>query len=780
MVESAINFAAAHDGRFLLAAALVCFAALLASFAMLARARAVQGVTRRMWFAIIGLAAGSGVWATHFVAMLAYQPGELAGFDIAGTVAAVAVAVIGATAAFVACESQHRLSWLVGGLAFGLGLAAMLYTGIASFQTSGRVTWSPAGALTSICWAVALSLPAFRLICPGVRFRSMAVAAALLTAALFGMHFIAVEAVRIVPDPDAVTAQNVLSKEGLAAGAVGVIILVLASIGAGVLINDYGTNRTLARLRRLANGTFEGLAVVRDGRIQDVNAAFLDMTGGSSAGLHGLAIEGDLLELAPATEEARREGVLRTADGNTLPVEVLVRPLSEDETVYAVRDLRERHTAEARIRFLAEHDLLTGLFNRATGRARLDGAVELAEADETIAVLRVDLDGLREINELHGLGAGDAALKAIASRLKLAVPKPSILSRPGGGEFHIVQVGDEQPAGAARLANELLLRIRAPISYAGSTLGVTASIGISLYPGDGTSAEQLLTNADSALTRAKSDGRDTFRFFQRDLDDAMRERRMLARDLREAIAGGQLRVAWQPLADTSSGAIVGFEALVRWEHPVHGFIMPDAFVPIAEENGLIGALGEWVLTVACAEAAAWRKPLKVAVNLSPLQVHEETLPDRVAAVLRATGLEPSRLELEITETALFRDTASALGNLRQLKGLGARIAIDDFGTGYSSLLTLESFPFDKLKIDKGFIENLHKTDRAAAIVRAIIGLGHSLGISIAAEGIEAQDQLEFLRAERCDEVQGYIVGKPEPIEAYADAVGLRRETSPVR
>jgi EAL domain-containing protein (putative c-di-GMP-specific phosphodiesterase class I) len=269
-----------------------------------------------------------------------------------------------------------------------------------------------------------------------------------------------------------------------------------------------------------------------------------------------------------------------------------------------------------------------------------------------------------------------------------------------------------------------------------------------------------------ALHRAKASGGDGFRFFQREVDDAMVERRQLARDLKDAIGAGELRVFYQPLASTNEGTILGFEALVRWQHPTQGLLSPDTFVPIAEENGLIGLLGEWVLMRACADAAAWERPLRIAVNLSPLHIHEPALPDRVASVLSATGLDPRRLELEVTETALFRDTSDALENLRALKRLGVRIAIDDFGTGYSSLSTLQSFPFDKIKIDKGFIENVNRTARATAIVRAIISLGNSLGISVAAEGVERRSQLEFLKAERCEQVQGFIIGKPETVEHY--------------
>lgn len=274
-----------------------------------------------------------------------------------------------------------------------------------------------------------------------------------------------------------------------------------------------------------------------------------------------------------------------------------------------------------------------------------------------------------------------------------------------------------------------------------------------------------MANADMALYRAKESGRGVYRFFKREMDDTIRERRNLARDLRQGIADNELIVHYQPLARAADGEVCGFEALVRWKHPTRGMIPPLDFIPVAEENGLIEALGDWVLRRACADAAAWEKPLRIAVNLSPIQLHNPALPTLVHEVLITTGLSPSRLELEITESALFKDYQRALDNLRRLKALGVRIAMDDFGTGFSSLSTLQSFPFDKIKIDKSFVENIHRHDRATAIVRAVLGLGRSLEIPVVAEGVETEEQILFLRGEDCAELQGYAIGRPAPVDA---------------
>jgi diguanylate cyclase (GGDEF)-like protein len=438
-------------------------------------------------------------------------------------------------------------------------------------------------------------------------------------------------------------------------------------------------------------------------------------------------------------------------------------------TVLAVRDLRERRSAEEKIRYLAEHDGLTGLPNRNSLQARLAAALDRVEASgESLSLVCIDLDHFKEANDLHGHLAGDALLVETARRLQDCLIAPSFAARLGGDEFIVVQVAaGDQPAAAAELAGRLLESLAAPAVYEGQELAMGASLGVSLFPDDGRTAEALLANADMALYRAKESGRGAYRFFKREMDESIRERRTLARELRQAIADEDLIVYYQPLAKAADGEVCGFEALVRWNHPVRGMVPPLEFIPVAEENGLIAQLGEWVLRRACADAVTWERPLRIAVNLSPLQLNQPNLPTLVHEVLIATGLSPKRLELEITESALFKDYQRALDNLRRLKALGVRIAMDDFGTGFSSLSTLQSFPFDKIKIDKSFVENIHRHDRATVIVRAVLGLGRSLEIPCVAEGVETQEQIDFLRGEDCAELQGYAIGRPSPIDAIS-------------
>ncbi len=437
--------------------------------------------------------------------------------------------------------------------------------------------------------------------------------------------------------------------------------------------------------------------------------------------------------------------------------------------VNVIEDVTDRRRAEARIEYLANHDGLTELPNRAAFTRQLELAVErAAKGGENFAVIYVDLDRFREVNDIFGHAGGDLALCEMARRLQVAT-EGSFLARMGSDEFTVI-VDGPQPATAEAMADRLLAAANEEIEIEGQEFCIGATIGVAIYPTDGVDAKTLLGNADSALDQAKADERGSIRFFEAQMDHLLRARRDLQLDLRSAAACGELKLYFQPQAQID-GEVIGFEALLRWRHPHRGMVPPSTFIPLAEESGLIVPIGEWVLREACREAAAWPASLQVAVNLSPAQFQHGDLPTLVHSVLLETGLNPNRLELEITENLLMEDFSSAVSVLRRLKLLGVRIAMDDFGTGYSSLSYLQSFPFDKIKIDKTFISNLDHNRQSAAIVRAVIGLGRGLELPVVAEGVETKSQLDFLRREACDQVQGYVVGRPLPIEDYADLVG---------
>jgi diguanylate cyclase (GGDEF)-like protein/PAS domain S-box-containing protein len=438
-------------------------------------------------------------------------------------------------------------------------------------------------------------------------------------------------------------------------------------------------------------------------------------------------------------------------------------------------DITERKQAEARIEHLAHHDALTDLPNRSAFTEHLARTIEIARrGGESFAVLSLDLDRFKEVNDVFGHAVGDDLLREL-SRMLRELAGDAFLARLGGDEFILITPNGDQPAIAEAIARVLLDAVATDLEINGQHLRVGISIGVAIFPDDGADATTLLNNADAALYRAKTAGRGKTRFFEVEMDNRLRERRAIQHELSSAIARNELRLHYQPLAKID-GEVIGFEALVRWHNPLRGMVSPATFIPVAEESGLIMQIGEWILREACREAAGWLHPLQIAVNLSPIQFRHGDLPGLVHSVLLETGLAPRRLELEITEGVLVEDFDRGLSILRRLKALGVRIAMDDFGTGYSSLSYLQSFPFDKIKIDQSFITNVKSNPQSAAIVRAVIGLAHGLNLPVLAEGVETKAQLDFLTAESCNEVQGYLMGRPHPISEYSELIGCNDAT----
>jgi diguanylate cyclase (GGDEF)-like protein/PAS domain S-box-containing protein len=435
-----------------------------------------------------------------------------------------------------------------------------------------------------------------------------------------------------------------------------------------------------------------------------------------------------------------------------------------------LEDVTERKRAEQRIVHMAHYDTLTDLPNRATFNDTMDAALSRAEASgEQFAVLSIDLDRFKGANDTYGHLAGDALLREVARRQQAAA-EGAFLARIGGDEFALLVADGAQPAAAAALAERLLAAFVDDFEVEGHRLKLSASIGVAIYPTDGTDAKTLMTNADAALYRVKAEMCGTALFFEAEMSARLRERRALQEDLRSAIDRGELLLHYQP-QKKMSGETIGFEALARWQCPKRGMVLPSTFIPIAEESSFIIPIGEWVLREACHEATSWPQPLTIAVNVSPMQFRHGDLPRLVHSILLETGLAPGRLELEITESVMINDFSRAVSILRRLKSLGVRIAMDDFGTGYSSLSYLQSFKFDKIKIDRIFICDLESNHHSKAIVRAVIGLGRSLDLPILAEGVETEAQHALLVQEGCDEVQGYLTGRPLPIADYAKLVG---------
>jgi diguanylate cyclase (GGDEF)-like protein len=461
---------------------------------------------------------------------------------------------------------------------------------------------------------------------------------------------------------------------------------------------------------------------------------------------------------------------VRLVDGRT--IEVHYEPMIGGGWVVTHQDVTESIRAEARISHLAKHDALTDLPNRVLFQEKLDEAVVRIARGHSVAVFCLDLDRFKSVNDTLGHGIGDALLKLVADRLRKSVRESDTIARLGGDEFAIIQPFVEQPTGATALAARIIETLSAPFTIGDHVMDIGTSIGVAVAPGDGTSADDLLKNSDLALYRAKSDGRGVYRFFAPEMDAKMRKRRELEMDLRAALGKNEFELFYQPLINLAEGKVIGFEALLRWRSPERGLVPPGEFIALAEEVGLIASIGAWVLRQACVEAATWADHIKVAVNLSPIQFKSERLVLDVASALGSSGLSPHRLELEITETVMLNDTESTLAMLRQIKALGVAISMDDFGTGYSSLSYLRKFPFDKIKIDQSFVREISDADESMAVVRAVVGLGSSLGMVTSAEGVETADQLRTLRAEGCTLAQGFLFSPAVPAQEIGDL--LRR------
>ena len=560
-----------------------------------------------------------------------------------------------------------------------------------------------------------------------------------------------------------------------------IVVIVAAEAAMALVLGLTGSlldNRLAARhrlegdrFRQLADSTLEGILIHRDGMILDGNQSVASLLEVNLADLRASAV-GRFMPphyMAGPTEAANdavaAEAEIVTARGERLPVEIVSRPINYGglpARVTALRDIRERRQTEERIRFLAHHDPLTRLANRAKLHDNLLLALELAKQTQSpIAVLCLDLDGFKGVNDTLGHAAGDQLLCQVAERLRGNLRDSDIVARLGGDEFAILQTSGQQPENAIQVARRLIDCLAPEFIFDGQAVTIGTSIGIAIFPSDGLTAIDLMKHADIALYRAKDQGRGGFCMFEMGMDHDLREKRALEQDLRLALAQESLALHFQPLFDASR-RVIAFEALSRWMHPERGLVSPATFIPLAEECGLVGQLGEWVLRTACTEAMNWDDDVRIAVNVSPRQFTRGKLPALVSQVLAETGLKPDRLELEVTEGVLIDNPDQALEILNQLREIGVRLVLDDFGTGYSSLSYLHRFPFHKLKVDRSFVQVLESDVNSRAIVSAIISMSRDLKLDVTAEGVETVDQFELLCDQGCHQLQGFLLGRPIP------------------
>ena len=666
-----------HDLRYVAAAVLVLAMGATLTIRLFSRVTRRRGLEKGIWLFLAGFIGGSTTWATHFLAMLGYTTGGIAGYEPGGTLASLAVSIGGVTAGLAISAYGGRSMLLeAGGVVLGLGLGAMHYLGMSAYEVQGEIVWRLDYVAMSLLAGAFFSAVAMnRAARPVTRFCRYGAVAALIVA-IASVHFIGMAAIDLVPDTTLEVPQSVISSAVLGLGVLGLMMVLLALAAASYLI-----------------------------------------------------------------------------DASTM------------------REAVERY------RQLSLQDPLTGLPNRSAFQEELsEASVHAVGLGARVAILSFDLDRFKEVNDVHGHLAGDAVLRTIGDRLASAISDGEFVARIGGDEFIAMTRRYYGRADASRLAARMIAEIDKPIEWNGNSLNVGTSVGVAILDDD-VEVEDLLAQADVAMYRAKETGSNAVCFYDASMDRAVRERNVLAMDMRSGLLRGEFQLNYQRQNDTFTGAVVGFEALLRWNHPYRGNVPPSEFIPIAERSGFIVELGEWVLREACREAASWRNPLSIAVNVATQQLADPRFPGVVQDILQETGLNPARLELEITETGIIADHQRALQTIRHLKSLGAKIAMDDYGTGYSSLSMLLAFPFDKIKIDRQFVDGVATSAQSAAIVRSTLILASSLEIPVLAEGVETDEHVNFLRDEGCVQVQGYFYGKPVPrteIEAIVNAVVDRR------
>jgi len=777
-----------HDLRLVALAVCLCAIACFTTITLLARADATQSWVSTFWLVAAATLFGTGVWSLHFVAMLAFMPGLAIAYDVPTTLTSILIAIAGTALAFALWKIPRArgLGVLMGGTMLGLAVGAMHYTGISAMRLGGTLSLNKTQVLASILVGIAFGILALARAEKIGRMGRRAEVSLWLSLCVCGVHFTGMSAMVITPGVPLLVGSAVLGSQSMATmvGAVSLGILLL-SLHAAMMDQHLASRavRELDRIRKLSSLSREVIIIHRNAIVLEVNSAGERLFGMPLKSLLGSRLT-DLFANADIEAILARDSAISTGLGTAeltarnpagllVPVEYTSSAIDyggRPAMALALRDLSDRRRDEDRIRHLAHHDALTELPNRLLLKDRLGRALEMAARERgALAVLYLDLDRFKQVNDMFGHAGGDALLIQVARRLQAVLRPEDTLARVGGDEFVIVSTLAAQPERAAHLAGRVVEVLERPFDLSGRQIEIGVSVGIALYPADGGSQESLFRSADTALFRVKEERRGTFRFYESTMDANLQDRHRLEQDLRHAVERGELELQYQPVVNCRTLITDGYEALVRWRHPVRGLVPPGDFIPLAEQTGQIDKIGQWVIETACRTAAGWTDESWVAVNVSAIQLRRSDLPHLVAAALANSGLDARRLEIEVTESVFINDGKQAIKVLRALRGQGVSISLDDFGTGYSSLSYLRSFAFNKIKIDKSFMVGLGQGGEAGTIVRAIIGLGHNLAASIVAEGIETPDQLAIVRAEGCDYVQGFLLGRPalHPMPATA-------------
>lgn len=661
-----------HDLWLVALAAFVCVLGASLSAILSRRLILAHGRRKRVQLGLTGMIGGATIWSTHFIAMLAYDPGYAHGYEPIATAGSLAVAIVGMTLCNYMMAYRMRSNLDVrSGILFGLTVSSMHYLGMSAYQLPGEVVWETGYLVASIVLGLGLGALAYQRICHSVSHLGWLGGVFMMVCAICAMHFTAMGAITIKLSPYVDVPQKIISDPIL-----GILIM---SVMAVILM----------------------------------------------IGFASVSIE------------------------SSIEIE-----------------------AQDQLQRAALHDPLTGLPNRLGLTQKMSELASKLAIDETerVAVLTIDLDQFKEVNDLYGHSAGDRVIQVIAERLSEALEEDEFIARSGGDEFVAIKRNFQRIGQVMAMAERLHCLIIEPVDIGTVSTVVEASIGVATSFEDGRDLRELASKSMISMQRAKEDPAAHVAMFSLVMDQQSRDKVKMIGDLRLACVRDEFELVYQLQNDLSSLEATGFEVLIRWNHPIQGTISPVVFIPIAEETGLIREIGLWVLRTACREAASWYKPYKIAVNVAPQQLAQHSFVEHVSDILMETGLAPERLELEITEASIIDDKAHTLKVMHRLKSMGLRIAMDDFGTGYSSLATLQVFPFDKIKIDRSFIKDVHKDHQRAAIVRSTLLLGEALNIPVLAEGVEYEEELQFLQKENCQSVQGFFFGKPMKLEKAREIV----------
>jgi len=800
-----------HDLRVVVLAACICAIGCYATALMLAfsRSPAARRHHGLPWLAAAACVFGMSVWALHFLAMLAYRTSFPIAYDMPETAESIIVAILGGLGGMVVWwRTETRVARsILSGTIIGVSVSAMHFLGVGAMRLPGLLLFDHQMVVAAVVvGVVGTSVAMFRLphgpepvrvtnlrrrvpaSAPrqGPSHARCAEVAVWLVLAIAGLHFTGMTALTVLPGLVPPRGDTVLGSVVLGTIVASVSFLVVAmTLGAALMMQHLARRSAeeATRVHLLQNMAQDVMVIHTDGVIQEINDAGVRMFGRPSAQMIGKPIaslfadhsEPPILRRAVSTAAPiwPEEADIRTADDRQLVVQISCQAImfrGARSSVVAIRDLTARKGHEARIRHLALHDVLTDLPSRLLLTSRMARAIDVASADDSrIVVMFMDLDHFKPVNDLLGHAGGDNVLGQVAGRLQRELRGTDTLARVGGDEF-VLLIAQPGPADdMSLLARRLIDSIEAPFDVDGRVVEIGMSIGIATSPRDGATPEALIRAADTAMYRAKQAARGSYCYYHADMDTKLLSRRQLEQDLRHAVERGEMRLLFQPIVDGHSGEISALEALIRWQHPERGLLGPDEFIPLAESTGAIVRIGQWCIDAACAMAAEWPHPWILTLNMSPSQFRLPNIHGVVAAALARTGLAPSRLEIEITESVFINDTDRAIEVLSQLRAEGVTLALDDFGTGYSSLSYLRLFRFDKVKIDRAFVPKPDDSADTAMILTAIIRLCQNLKIAIVAEGVEDEMQLAILLQQGCDYVQGYLFGRPRPIEALSDA-----------